>query len=219
MNSNKIYFVNPQQWQQFQEFQHDQMTQQQRASDANQHQTLGTAGSMVPSGGYLQQRPPFSSSGKGMRVNGTVRLRSTVQGIISSNQPTWSTSSSLGQGIVDGGASGHIATKSLAQRLEAEQLIELNLVENVHTNVMWGDGKTAKVIGSGKSKGLISSMLVVDDDAMPNVSILISEPTLSQQQNIIFVKGGNVLVGLQQGVMVIYAELSSDESDALIMPY
>ena len=145
-------------------------------------------------------------------------MRSTLHALIP-EWPKWTISTSHGHGIVDGGASGHIISSTLALQLHKDNLI--TFVDTVHfgsINVMWGGGSSASVRGIAYTNGIIRSLFVVDDADMPHIQLLISEPQLSKQ-NVIFIKGGSIMVGLMHGVLVLYAELlpSSSGDDSLYL--
>ena len=107
-------------------------------------------------------------------------------------------------GIVDGGASGHVMINSLAQQLWVEGLItEIEIHAKGDITIAWGEG-SAVVIGIAKSQGLLDIVYIVDN---MGTELLISEYCLCEK-NIIFVKNSDCLIGLQHGIMVMYATAS-----------
>ena len=109
-----------------------------------------------------------------------------------------------GLGIVDGGASGHVIVDWLARELLEEGLISsIKSCKEGEISISWGDGD-AIVIGIAQSDGLMENVYIVDKMSTP---LLISEHRLCEK-GIIFVKNGDCLIGLQHGIMVMYATAS-----------
>ena len=109
-----------------------------------------------------------------------------------------------GLGIVDGGASGHVIVDWLARELLEEGLISsIKSCKEGEISISWGHGD-AIVIGIAQSDGLMENVYIVDKMSTP---LLISEHRLCEK-GIIFVKNGDCLIGLQHGIMVMYATAS-----------
>ena len=107
-------------------------------------------------------------------------------------------------GIVDGGASGHVIVNELAQELLVEGLIKsIVSCKEGEITISWGDGD-ATVIGIARTDGLMDIIYIVNTMSTP---LLISEHRLCDK-GIIFVKNADCLIGLQHGIMVLYASAS-----------
>ena len=106
--------------------------------------------------------------------------------------------------IVDGGASGHVMVKTLADELLGEGLLtSITPCQEGDIAISWDDGQ-AVVIGIGQSDGLMKNVYIVDS---MSTQLLISEHRLCEQ-GIIFVKNSDCLIGLQHGIMVMYTKAS-----------
>ena len=109
-----------------------------------------------------------------------------------------------GIGIVDGGASGHVMVKAFADDLYREGLLtSITPCQKGDISISWGDGQGI-VTGIAQSDGLMQNVYIVET---MSTELLISEHRLCEQ-GIIFVKNSDCLIGLQHGIMVMYAKAS-----------